>query len=102
MPTRPIYDQAVDPVLPFFTAFINFRPLIWDMVAYKGSVLAADMTGGFYSSLSRLRSSPPRMVSRSPSPPPAVHDRARSGRGCVQRPAGACASHCAAPVAPSQ
>ncbi|MEJ7893281.1 MAG: hypothetical protein WKF94_11645 [Solirubrobacteraceae bacterium] len=48
-PTRPIYSQAVDPAVPFFTAFIGFRPLIWDMVAYKGSVLAADMTGGFYS-----------------------------------------------------
>ncbi len=47
-PTRPIYSQAFDPALPFFTAFINFRPLIWDMVVYKGSILAADMTGGFY------------------------------------------------------
>ncbi len=48
-PTRPIYEQAVDPVIPFFAAFIDFRPLIWDMVVYKGSILAADMTGGFYS-----------------------------------------------------
>ncbi|MDP9384394.1 MAG: hypothetical protein M3P50_04005, partial [Actinomycetota bacterium] len=49
-PTRPIYDQVIDPVLiPFFAAFISFRPLIWDMVFYKGSVVAADMTGGFYS-----------------------------------------------------
>ncbi|CAA9513150.1 MAG: hypothetical protein AVDCRST_MAG30-2606 [uncultured Solirubrobacteraceae bacterium] len=47
-PTRPIYDQVNNPVIPFFSAFINFRPLIWDMVFYKGSVLAADMTGGFY------------------------------------------------------
>jgi len=48
-PTRPIYDQALDPLIPFFTAFIDFRPLIWDLVFYRGSVLAADMTGGFYS-----------------------------------------------------
>ena len=48
-PTRPIYSQAVRPLSPFFSAFLNFRPLIWDMVFYKGSVLAADMTGGFYS-----------------------------------------------------
>ena len=48
-PTRPIYSQAAPPASPFFTAFINFRPLVWDMVAYKGSVVAADMTGGFYS-----------------------------------------------------
>ncbi len=49
-PTRPIYQGLVDPVvLPFTTTFIDFRPLIWDMVPVRGHVLAADMTGGFYS-----------------------------------------------------
>lgn len=33
----------------FFTDFPLGRPEIWDMVHYKGHVLASDMTGGFYS-----------------------------------------------------
>ncbi len=48
-PPRPIYEPLVEPAMPFFQNFIDFRPLIWDMVAYKGHVLAADMTGGLYS-----------------------------------------------------
>ena len=49
-PTRPIYDQAVDPLLiPFFSQFIDYRPLIWDQFVYGGCMLVADMTGGFYS-----------------------------------------------------
>ena len=50
-PTRPLLGQ---PVLTgvyerFFTDFPLGRPEIWDAVYYKGYVLAADMTGGFYS-----------------------------------------------------
>ena len=49
-PERPIYEPTIGPTaIPFFTTFINFRPLVWDMVAAKGHVFAADMTGGFYS-----------------------------------------------------
>lgn len=33
----------------FFTDFPLGRPEIWDMVHYKGHILASDMTGGFYS-----------------------------------------------------
>ena len=50
-PTRPLLGQ---PPLTgingrFFTDFPLGRPEIWDAVHYKGHVLAADMTGGFYS-----------------------------------------------------
>lgn len=49
-PTRPIFDAPVDPLLiPFVSTFIQARPLIWDQVFYKGYILAADETGGFYS-----------------------------------------------------
>ena len=48
-PTRPIYDAQVGPARPFISKFIQARPLIWDMVFYRGRVLAADETGGFYS-----------------------------------------------------
>lgn len=48
-PTRPIYDARPDPALPFFSTFINARPLAWDQYFYRGCVLTADMTGGFYS-----------------------------------------------------
>jgi hypothetical protein len=49
-PTRPIFDGPVDPLLiPFFSTFIQARPDIWDQFFYKGYILAADMTGGFYS-----------------------------------------------------
>ena len=33
----------------FFTDFPLGRPEVWDMVHYKGHILASDMTGGFYS-----------------------------------------------------
>jgi len=39
--TTPAFDQ-------FFTSFIKYRPTIWDMEWHNGSVLVADMTGGFY------------------------------------------------------
>ena len=48
-PTRPIYDQMAGPVVPFVSSFVQARPLVWDMFFYRGSLLAADMTGGFYS-----------------------------------------------------
>jgi hypothetical protein len=49
-PTRPIYQADVEPLLiPFMSKFIQARPLIWDMFFYRGYVLAADETGGFYS-----------------------------------------------------
>jgi hypothetical protein len=57
MPTRPIYDQQVGPVIPFISTFTQARPLIWDQFFYQppgapadaGRILVADMTGGFYS-----------------------------------------------------
>ena len=49
--TRPLLGQT--PLTGLlgraFTDHRFGRPEIWDMVAYKGHVLAADMTGGFYS-----------------------------------------------------
>ena len=49
--TRPLFGQPPLTGLlgRFFTDFPLGRPEVWDMVAYKGYVLAADMTGGFYS-----------------------------------------------------
>ena len=49
--TRPLLGQPPLTGLlgRFFTDFPLGRPEVWDMVAYKGHVLAADMTGGFYS-----------------------------------------------------
>jgi hypothetical protein len=48
-PTRPIYEQPIGPVQPFFSSFAIGRPIIWDMFVYKGHVLAADERGGLYS-----------------------------------------------------
>lgn len=48
-PERPIYDQPIDPLIPFVSTFTSNRPNIWDMYFYKGYFLVADMTGGFYS-----------------------------------------------------
>ncbi|HWC25095.1 MAG TPA: hypothetical protein VG474_00795 [Solirubrobacteraceae bacterium] len=49
--TRPLLGQPPLTGLlgRFFTDFPFGRPEIWDMVAYKGHVLASDMTGGLYS-----------------------------------------------------
>jgi hypothetical protein len=49
--TRPLLGQPPLHGLlgRFFTDFPLGRPEVWDMVAYKGHVLAADMTGGLYS-----------------------------------------------------
>ena len=49
--TRPLLGQPTLTGLlgRFFTDFPLGRPEIWDMVHYKGHVLASDMTGGFYS-----------------------------------------------------
>jgi hypothetical protein len=49
--TRPLLGQPPLTGLlgRFFTDFPLGRPEVWDMVAYKGHVLASDMTGGFYS-----------------------------------------------------
>ena len=48
--TRPLFGQPPLTGLlgRFFTDFPLGRPEIWDMVAYKGYVLASDMTGGLY------------------------------------------------------
>jgi hypothetical protein len=47
--TRPIFEHLRQPVAPFFSTFPPARSEIWDMVYYKGHVLAADMYGGVYS-----------------------------------------------------
>ena len=45
--TRPIAEDQPGVVLgQFFTSFIDYRPLIWDMTFHKGYVLTPDMTGG--------------------------------------------------------
>ena len=50
-PTRELLGQPPLTGLAgrFFTDFPLGRPEVWDMVFYKGYVLAADMTGGLYS-----------------------------------------------------
>lgn len=50
-PTRPLLEPTLLTGVEqrFFTDFPFGRPEIWDAVFYKGYVLAADMTGGFYS-----------------------------------------------------
>jgi hypothetical protein len=49
--TRPLLGQPplTGLLTRFFTDFPLGRPEVWDMVAYKGHVLASDMTGGLYS-----------------------------------------------------
>jgi len=49
--TRPLLGQPPLTGLlgRFFTDFPLGRPEVWDMVEYKGYVLASDMTGGLYS-----------------------------------------------------
>jgi len=46
---RPLFKKTIEPVSPFFTEHLGWRPDIWDAYWYKGHVLAADMVGGFYS-----------------------------------------------------
>lgn len=48
-PNRPLYQPTSEPIIPFFGTFGGNRPQLWDSVFYKGSVLAADWHGGFYS-----------------------------------------------------
>jgi len=51
-PTRPIHPPrgGATPLFGrFFTSFLEYRPLIWDMTFVNGHVLASDMVGGFYS-----------------------------------------------------
>ena len=62
--TRPLLGQPPLTGLlgRFFTDFPLGRPEIWDMVLYKGHVLASDMTGGFYSL--QLRRQPAAAVRR--------------------------------------
>jgi hypothetical protein len=50
-PTRPLLGQPGLTGITgrFFTDFPLGRPEIWDAVHYKGHILGADMTGGFYS-----------------------------------------------------
>jgi hypothetical protein len=56
-PTRPLLGQPLfmGVLGRFFTDFAFGRPEIWDAVEYKGVILAADMTGGFYA----LKYTPP-------------------------------------------
>ena len=63
-PMRPNVRLATPSIIPFFTDFPLGHPEIWDMVFYRGSVLAADMTGGFYSFTEGDDPPPP------PPPPP--------------------------------
>lgn len=45
--TRPIAADQPGLVLgQFFTAFIDYRPLVWDIAVNRGYVLVPDMTGG--------------------------------------------------------
>ena len=89
--TRPLLGQPTLTGLlgRFFTDFPLGRPEVWDMVHYKGHVLASDMTGGFYS------------LKYDDSPLPLCADRKRPGavfsrkRSAIAR-AGSC---CAAPPA---
>jgi hypothetical protein len=46
---RPLFKRTIEPVSPFFTDHLGWRPDIWDAYWYRGHVLAADMVGGFYS-----------------------------------------------------
>ncbi|HYF27667.1 MAG TPA: hypothetical protein VD931_18135 [Baekduia sp.] len=46
--TRPIFEPAVQPLMPFLATFPAVRPEIWDAYAYRGVVYAADQRGGFY------------------------------------------------------
>ena len=72
-PTRPIYGAQAGPlVIPFISTFLQYRPLIWDMVFYRGYVLAADETGGFYSL---------RYVDDEPLPPLPPLQRTTAGGG---------------------
>ena len=48
-PARPVFEPTVQPVDPFFTEDLGWRPSIWDAYWYKRHILAADMVGGFYS-----------------------------------------------------
>ncbi len=98
--TRPLLGQAPLTGLlgRFFTDFPLGRPEIWDMVAYKGHVLASDMTGGFYAL--RYDDSPLALCADAKAPR-AVLSRARttlrstrivvrgtaSDRGCAATPA---------------
>ena len=50
--TRPIPEDQPGVVLgQFFTSFIDYRPLVWDMTFHNGYVLVPDMTGGMSSYL---------------------------------------------------
>lgn len=75
--TRPLLGQPTLTGLlgRFFTDFPLGRPEIWDMVHYKGNILASDMTGGFYS-LKYDDSPLPRCADRKR--PVSVIDRKRS------------------------
>jgi hypothetical protein len=66
--TRPIHpDRGGTPAYQrFFTAFIDYRPNIWDMQWHKGQVIAADMVGGIYSIRYTGRADIPR---NDPDPP---------------------------------
>lgn len=48
-PGRPVFERQIQPLEPFFTEHLGWRPSIWDAYWYKGHVLSADMVGGFYS-----------------------------------------------------
>ncbi|HVL96361.1 MAG TPA: hypothetical protein VM266_10920 [Solirubrobacteraceae bacterium] len=70
-PTRPIHPDAGD----FFTSFIDYRPLIWDMTYVNGHVMIPDMTGGL--TVAREDDSPGAGPTPNPPSPPACADRSR-------------------------
>ena len=84
-PTRPFYDQLVGPAIPFVETFSKARPIVWDQIFYippgaspdAGRILAADMTGGFYSY---------REVPEPPPPPAPATGRSDSSGGQADAP----------------
>jgi hypothetical protein len=70
-PMRPI---APDAGAQFTTGFIDYRPLIWDMTYFNGTVLIPDMTGGL--TVAREDDAPPIQPGRPPAPGPTCADRA--------------------------
>ena len=69
-PMRPDVNLATDPLRPFFTGFPLGHPEIWDMVFYRGSIVVADMTGGFYSFKENNDRPPPAPPIQPPVQPP--------------------------------
>ena len=84
-PTRPIYDQPINPLIPFMSTFTNNRPNIWDMFFYKGHFLVADMTGGFYSY--KEKEAPTTTTPPTTTPPTTTPPTTTPGTPCRDRTA---------------